>query len=94
MHWGLSSANYSPSAKLRRKRTPEDEEIKSPTKRPLYSSLGEQHSLAEAPYPACNCKLIFDKGTVIVCSSCTGTDGAFNRERLGGRKQIKHWDVD
>lgn len=33
MHWGLSSANYIPFAKLRKKCTPDDEEIKSPTKR-------------------------------------------------------------
>lgn len=32
MHWGLSSANYIPFAKLRKKCTPDDE-IKSPTKR-------------------------------------------------------------
>lgn len=55
-HWGLSSANHSPSPKLGKKRTLEDEEIKSSTERyktnhvgngPSYSSLGEQGSPAE-----------------------------------------------
>lgn len=93
-HWGLSSANHSPSGKLRRSSLPPKGTKKLCKERSLNSSVEEYSSPAAVTHPVSNSNHILDESTVLVCSSHAGIDDDFNRERLGGKKQIKHWEMD
>lgn len=94
MHLGLFSASHSPSVKLRRSSLPPKGTKKLCEEWPLYFCLEKQCSPAAVTHPVCNSNHILDESTVVICSSHAGMDDNFNRERLGGKKQIKHCETD